>query len=164
MKSRFWPLLMIGLVVIIIISACTPKATPPPVEDTIGTRAAQLASEMLTLTVAAYSPTPLPPTATLTPVPVTETPTAEPTSSEPPKRPYLITFASCWLGGPGAEYPLDSNINEKTRVDIIGIGSVEGWYIIRNPYFHKLCWIEGVNLNIDPNLDLSQLPVMTPGP
>ena len=164
MKFRFLLLCIIGLSIILMSSACTPKATPPPVEDTIGTRAAQLASEMLTQTVAAYSPTPLPPTATLTPLPVTETPTAEPTSSEPPKRPYLIAFASCWLGGPGAEYPLDSNINEKTRVDIIGIGSVEGWYIIRNPYFHKLCWIEGVNLNIDPNLDLTQYPVMTPGP
>ena len=162
MKLRFLPLPMVGLAAILIVTACTPKATPTPV-DTIGTMAAQLASDMLTQTVAAYSPTPPPPTVTLTPA-FTETPTPEPTSSEPPKRPYLTTFASCWLGGPGAEYPLDSNINEKTRVDIVGIGSVEGWYIIRNPYFHKLCWIEAVNLNIDPKLDLTQYPLMTPGP
>ena len=154
MKLCFLPLPMIGLVAILMTTACTPKATPTPV-DAIGTMAAQLASDMLTQTVAAYSPTPPPPTATLTPIPVTETPTTEPTSSEPPKRPYLTTFAPCWLGGPGAKYPLDSNINEKTRVDIVGTGSVEGWYIIRNPYFHKLCWIEAVNLNIDPNLDLT---------
>ena len=163
MKFRFLLLLTTGLISILIVSACASEPTPTPV-DTIGTMAAELASEMLTQTVAAYSPTPLPSTATPTPIPVTETPTTEPTNSEPPKRPYVITFASCWLGGPGAEYPLDSNINEKARVDIIGIGSVEGWYIIRNPYFHKLCWIEGVNLNIDPNLDLSQFPIMTPEP
>ncbi len=163
MKLRFLPMLMVGLALILIVSACTPKATPTPV-DTIGTMAAQLASEMLTQTVAAYSPTLLPSTATLTPIPLTETPTAEPTSSEPPKRPQVILFAACWLGGPGPNNPLDSNINEKTRVDILGIGSVEGWYIIRNPYFHKPCWIEAVNLKIDPAMDLSQFPVMTPEP
>ncbi len=163
MKLRFPPVLVIGLMVILIVTACAPKATPPPV-DIIGTMSVQLASQMLTQTAAAYSPTPLPPTATLTPLPVTETPTAEPTSSEPPKRPYVITFAACWLGGPGPNNPLDSNINEKTRVDILGIGSVEGWYIIRNPYFHKPCWIKAVNLNIDPRTDMSQFPVMTPEP
>jgi hypothetical protein len=161
MKLRF--LCLTGLVLILMISACTPKATPTPV-DTIGTMAAQLASEMLTQTVAAYSPTPPPPTATLTPIPVTDTPTAEPTSSEPPKPPRVLKFSPCWLGGPGAEYPLDSNISEKKRVDILGIGSVEGWYVIRNPYFHKPCWIEAVNVEVDPNMDMSQFPVMTPEP
>lgn len=163
MKLRFLPLAMIGLAILLTAIACAPKATPPPV-DTIGTMAAQLASDMLTQTVAAYSPTPPPPTATFTPIPVTETPTAEPTSSEPPKRPLVVAFAACWLGGPGPEYTLDSNINEKTRVDILGIGSVEGWYIIRNPYFHKPCWIEAVNLKIDPAMDQSQFPIMTPEP
>lgn len=162
MKLRFFPLTVIGLTAILIITACAPKATPIPV-DAISTAAVEAVYALLTQTAAASSPTPPPPTLTLSPVP-TETPTIEPTSSEPPKRPYLTTFASCWLGGPGPNNPLDSNINEKTRVDILGIGSVEGWYIIRNPYFHKPCWIEAVNLNIDPNMDLSQFPVMTPEP
>ena len=161
MNLRFLPLHTFWLVVILIVTACTSKATPPPV-DTIGTMAAQFASEMLTQTVAAYSPTP-PPTATFTPAP-TDTPTIEPTSSGPPKRPKVMTFAPCWLGGPGPEFPLDSNISEKKNVDILGIGNVPGWYIIRNPYFHNPCWIEAVNLKIDPAMDLSQFPIMTPKP
>jgi hypothetical protein len=162
MKSRIPPLPIITALVILIITACAPKATPPPV-DVIGTLAVRLASEMQTQTVAAYSPTPPPPTVTLTPVP-TETPTIQPTTSGPPRRPQLATFAACWLGGPGSNYPLDSNIEEKTKVDILGIGSIPGWYIIRNPYFHKPCWIEAVNLKIDPAMDLSQFPVITPEP
>lgn len=162
MKLRFSSLVVIGLAATLIVAACTPKATPIPA-DAISTAAVEAVFALLTQTAAAASPTPPPPTVTLSPVP-TETPTAEPTSSEPPKRPYLLNFASCWLGGPGDKYPLDSNINEKTRVDIVGRGSVEGWYIIRNPYFNKLCWIEAVNLNIDPDLNTLQYPVMTPVP
>lgn len=162
MKLRFTPLTVVSVAAILIITACTPKATPIPV-DAISTAAIETVFAFSTQTAAAASPTPLPPTVTPSPV-STQTPTVEPTSSEPPKRPYLLNFASCWLGGPGAEYPLDSNINEKARVDIVGIGSVEGWYVIRNPYFNKLCWIEAVNLNIDPNLNLNQYPVMTPVP
>ncbi len=82
MKFRFWPQLLIGLIIISVGAACTPKAAPTPVVDIIGTMSVKLASEMLTQTAAAASPTPLPLTVTLTPIPVTDTPSAEPTSSE----------------------------------------------------------------------------------
>ena len=162
MKIKFWYVIMVVLVIAGIGTACTPKAAPTPEVDVIGTTAAQLAVVMLTQTAGAYSPTPPPPTVTLTPA-ITETPVPAPTSSEKPKRPFVTEFTGCWTG-PGDNFTLISNIDPKKYVEIIGIGTEPGWHIIRNPYFRNPCWIQTVYLKIDPNLDLSKLPVMTPGP
>ena len=153
---------LIFVLTIVVGAACTPKAAPTPETDSIGTIAAQLAMVMLTQTAGAHSPTPPPPTVTLTPA-VTDTPAPPPTSSEKPKRPFVTEFTGCWTG-PGENFTLISNIDPKKYVEIIGIGTEPGWHIIRNPYFHNPCWIQTAYLKIDPNLDLSKLPVMTPGP
>jgi hypothetical protein len=143
--------------VIITSTACAPKATPPPV-DVMATTVAQMAFDLLTQTAAAASPTP---TVTLTPSP-TETETITPTSSEPPRRPQTVNFAGCWFG-PGPSFTLESNISKGKAVDLLGIGNVPGWYIIRNPYFHRPCWIQESDLKIFEGTDLSKYPVMTPG-
>jgi len=151
---------VIGLAATMIGAACTSKPTAVPV-DAMATAVAEAAYTLLTQTAAASSPTPLPPTVTLTPSP-TETPTVEPTSSEPIKLPVIVTFCGCWFG-PGPAYTLESNISKGARVELLGIGSVPGWYIIRNPYFHKPCWVEAANLSINSRIDMSVYPVMTPG-
>src|SRR3990172_3355637 len=130
MPLRLSRLMVIGLAIILGGAACASEPTPPPTVDAMGTMAAQLASVMLSQTVAAYSP----------------------------KRPLTTAFAGCWYG-PGPAYVLDSNIAERKYVDLLGIGSIPGWYIIRNPYFHKPCWIEAANLKFDPAMDLSKYPV-----
>jgi len=140
--------------------SCSPSATPQV--DAVATAVAQFAYDLLTQTSAAVSPTPLPPTGTQTPAP-TETPTLTPTSSEPPRRPQTVNFAACWLGGPGEPNALDSNINKGKAVDLLGLGNTPGWYVIRNPYFHRPCWILVSDLKIFPGTDLSMYPVMTPG-
>ena len=145
-----------------IVSACAPKSTPSPSVDSIATISHQLAYQMLTQTAAAASPTPLPPTATVPPS-ITDTPLPEPTPSGPVKRPVIKIFTGCYYG-PGPEYTLDSNIAAGKKVDIVGVGSTPGWYVIVNPYFHKQCWVEAAALEIDPAMDLSTLPVMTPMP
>ena len=157
-KLKFLQITIIGFIVTLLGAACTPKATPTPV-DIMGT-AVQLAVVMMTQTVEAYSPTPPPPTETPTPT-FTDTPIPLPT--EPPKRPATTEFTGCWTG-PGPTYTLISNIDPKKYVTVIGIGSEPGWYVIRNPYFHNPCWIEIAHLKIDPNMDFSVFPVMTPGP
>ncbi len=148
------------LTIAVISTSCAPKATAEPV-DIMGT-AAQFAAVMLTQTAGAHSPTPPPPTATLTPS-FTETPTASPTKSEPPKRPVVIEFTGCWTG-PGPTYTLISNISEKKALTVLGVGADSGWLIVRNPYFHNPCWVEIAHLRIDPNMDFTVFPVMTPGP
>lgn len=160
MMRRYRNLLFIGLATSTVLLACTPQATQPTV-DVAGTVALQLAVQMLTQTALAASPTPLPATDTPTASP-TETPTIEPTKGQA-KRPAILKFTGCYYG-PGEEYGLDSNISENKKVQIVGIGSVPGWYVIINPYFHKQCWVAASDLWIDPAMDLSWLPVMTPQP
>jgi len=165
MHLRFFSLTAIGLSVIWVAMACAPKATPtPPIADAVSTAVFQTVYAPLTQTaVAVPSDTLSPPTATVTLTPVfTETPTSA-ASRQPLKRPVVLVFAGCWLG-PGPKYTLISNISAKKYVELLGIGNVPGWYIIKNPYFHRPCWMEAVNLKLDPALDLSKYPVMTPGP
>lgn len=116
------------------------------------------------MTQAAESATPTVRPPTRTPAPsLTPTPAMTPTDTPPPKRPETSAFTACWFG-PGAAYTLESNITKGKAVDLVGVGSQAGWYIIRNPYFHKPCWIQATDLTIFPGTDLSTLPVMTPGP
>jgi len=161
MNLRSPRLVLMAFAAILIMSACAPEATPPPV-DTVQTLAHEMASIMLTQTAGAATPTPLPATVTLTPG-FTDTPTPEPTKSGPIKRPVIKAFTGCYYG-PGPEYPLDSNIAQGKKVEIVGVGSVSGWYVIVNPYFHKQCWVEAAQIEIDPAMDLTTLPVMTPIP
>jgi hypothetical protein len=160
MNLQFRSFAVIGLATILCLIACTPEATAEPV-DSAGTLAVQLAAVMQTGTAAASSPTPLPATVTPTPSP-TDTPTLEPTTG-PAKRPAILKFTGCYYG-PGPEYGLDSNISENKKVEIVGIGSTPGWYVIINPYFHKQCWVAASDLYVDSAMDLSALPVMTPKP
>jgi hypothetical protein len=159
-NSKILRMTIIGIVTVLINTNCAPKATPTPV-DILGT-AAQFAMVIQTQTAGASSPTPPPPTITPTPS-FTDTPSPAPTSSEPPKRPRVTEFTGCWTG-PGDTYTLISNIDPKKYVEVIGIGNTPGWYVIRNPYFHNPCWIEIAHLKVDPNMDFSVFPVMTPGP
>jgi hypothetical protein len=140
-------------------SGCAGNSTPPV--DSLGTAVAQAAADLLTATAAAASPTSPPPTVTATALP-TETPTAEPTSEDVGRMPMTLTYAACWFG-PGPSYALESNISKGKGVELLGIGNVPGWYIIRNPYFHQPCWIQEADLKIFEGTDLTQFPVMTPG-
>jgi hypothetical protein len=137
--------------------ACAPTATPPP-EDDMATTVARFAFDMFTQTAAAASPTP---TATLTPNP-TATPTVTPTGSDAGRLPLTLSYAACWFG-PGPAFRLDSNISKGKGVELLGIGTVPGWYIVRNPYFHSPCWLQASDLKIFEGTDLTKYPVMTPG-
>lgn len=160
MKNYFLLLTFASLGTVITITACasTPVA-PTPSTDLVATAVFQQVYIPLTQTALAVSPTP---TATIPP-PATETLTPEPTSDAPIKRPVVTARAGCWTG-PGPTFTLISNIDPKKYVEIIGIGSTPGWYVIRNPYFRNPCWIEAIYLRLDPRLDTSKFPLMTPAP
>lgn len=145
--------------VALVAPACLPSATTPTV-DVIASAAMEEAYVIQTLTAMVASPTP---SLTLTPSPApTETLTPEPTA--PIKHPVVTANASCRTG-PGPEYKLISNIPARKYVNLIGIGSVPGWYVIVNPYFRNPCWIEAIYLKLDPRVDTSAYPtVMAPKP
>lgn len=147
----------------VVIAACAPQASTPTL-DVVGTVAAQLAADMLTQTAAAPTSTPLSPTETQPPA-STDAPPEPPTEPPVPKPPAVIVFAGCWTG-PGESYTLISNIDPGPRgrrvVTILGVGSVEGWIIIRNPYFNNPCWIRIENMQIESTTHLYDYPIMTP--
>lgn len=153
MNSRLFHLISSGLAVFILLSACAPEATPTGLSQTdeIGTRAAELASVMLTKIVAAYSPTPAP---TFTAEP---TATIEPTPAEI-KPPQIIKGPAACYVKPSTSAVLTSNISDGKIVELLAIGATPGWYKILNPYFHSPCWVSAENLNLDPNMDFSTFP------
>jgi hypothetical protein len=161
MKTRLDRLLLLGALGALT-AGCARGAATPPV-DLMATTVAQVAFDLLTQTAAAASPTPPPPTATLTSSP-TAAPSETPTSDEPPRRPQTVKDGvECWLGGPGAPNILETHINHGKAVDLLGIGNTQGWYVIRDPYFHRPCWILGTDLKFFQEPDSTQYPVMTPG-
>jgi hypothetical protein len=152
---RFSRLAGIGILMFCMIASCSPQATPPPVDS--------LATSIALGVIAAQSQTAqaLPATPTST---ATQTPTPSPTvTSGPTQQPVVIHLAACWFG-PGRAYNLESNIEEGEIVEFLAVGTVPGWYIIRNPYFHQPCWIQAENLSLDPAFDPGQFPMMTPWP
>jgi hypothetical protein len=157
MHSPRSALLSASFMLALLASACTPNpAAPTP--DEMSTAISALAVTFLTRTAVAASPTP-----SITPTPVpTETPTPDWTATPEHTQPIVVQFASCFYG-PGPAYILESNIKKGERVGLLGVGSHTGWYIIRNPYFHKPCWIAATDIQIDPGVNTAILPVMTPG-
>jgi len=158
MKLNSLRLIVILLMAILIFTACAAQPTPPPV-DYMGTTIAELASGMLTQTAAAYSPTPPPMTSTPTPIP-TESPT--PTKKVDKNTIIVINLTPCYFG-PGSSYGLESYIPKDKKVFLLGQGSIQGWYIIHNPYFRQPCWISAADAQVDSDVDLSRFPIMTPG-
>jgi hypothetical protein len=156
MAHQFKSKILTLLLLVLFTAGCAPQATPTPV-DAIGTIAAQLASQMLTQTAAAYSPTPFP--ATDTPVP-TASETMIPTPVET-AIPQVIGKSPCYAG-PGESYGLVSYISDTKEVEVLGLGNTPGWYVIVNHYYGSPCWISAEFLAVDPNSDFSNLPVFTP--
>lgn len=152
---RFSRLAGIGILLLCMSAACSPQATPPPV-DFMATNIALGVIVARSQTALALPPSP---TATATQTP---SPTATVTSA-PTQQPMVTTLAACWFG-PGRAYRLESNIKAGEVVELLAVGTVPGWYIIRNPYFNQPCWIQAENLSLDPAFDPSPFPLMTPLP
>jgi hypothetical protein len=130
----------------------------PPTPDAGGT--------MIAVTFFAYqtkvsaSQTALPSNITTTPV-STNTISIQFTST--PNNPLVIRDALCWVG-PGNAYEVVSAVKTGTQVQLLGRGSLSGWYIINNPIYHDPCWIEAANLQIDPGFNILGLPIINPPP
>ncbi len=108
--------------------------------------------------------TEVPPTleATASAVP-TPLPIFTPLATVEPKPPVVTALALCWTG-PGPAYPVVSSVKVGTAVDVLGVGSQTGWFVIQNPTYHNRCWIEAKNLQLDPNFSVAGLQVYNPPP
>ncbi len=94
--------------------------------------------------------TPEPPIGTATPVPT-------------PQNPLVLRATLCWQG-PGPQYLVVSALKQSERVKLLGRGSISGWYVVENPTYHDLCWVQEVDLQIEPGTDLLNLKVYNPPP
>jgi hypothetical protein len=87
--------------------------------------------------------------------------TPEPTATT--QKPTIINSNLCWLG-PGEKYEVMSSVSKGQTVELLGRGSVAGWFIIRNPIYNDPCWIQDRDIQIDPSLDLNSLKIFNPPP
>ena len=107
--------------------------------------------------------------ATIALVPATETPTPAqaatntslPSPTPTPQNPLVIIAALCWEG-PGAIYEVVSAVKVGERVELLGRGSISGWWVIKNPIYRDPCWLPENTLQIDPGYNLSNLKVFSP--
>lgn len=160
MNLRSFFLIAIGLAATLIVSACAPTTPPPPTADIVSTIVRQIIVDSLTLTAAVPTVTPtLLPVLTLTPSPaVSPAPTQTPTFESP----TVTASTSCW-SLPEGKRMLISYVKASQKVELFAVGSIPGWYVIRSPYFNRLCWIEAIYLKLDPRLDTSKYRIMKPG-
>jgi len=96
--------------------------------------------------------------ASSTPIPATNT-SSVPAMTPTPQNPLVTTTAYCWSGPADTtpKYELVSSIQAGTRVQLLGKGIVDGWWVVRNPRYNDPCWIQQQYVQIDPAYDLSTL-------
>lgn len=153
-------LIIFSLFLIILLGACnmpTPTEEEESAIDIVITRAAE------TLTAqAALAPEP-----TSTPAPeVSPTSTPTPTEALPtstPLNPLVLETTLCWKG-PGAQYEVVSALQKDQRVELIGQGSISGWWIVDNPIYHDPCWAQANTLQLDTGYNTAALAIFTPPP
>jgi uncharacterized protein YgiM (DUF1202 family) len=142
------------LAMCLVLTACNlPSTTNTPSSVTQSETPPQLPSETPTLVLALvpFTDTPLP----------TETPLPPATST--PENPLVLHTTLCWVG-PGAQYDVVSALKEGERVELLGQGSLSGWWIVRNPIYHDPCWVQAQDLQIEPGYDISRLQTFYPPP
>jgi hypothetical protein len=157
MRRTLLRFVLAGFVLLLADVACNLPSAPPT---------SDAGATMLAVTFFAYqtkvaaSQTALPSNNPATPV-STNTISLQVTSTA--NNPLVIRDALCWVG-PGNAYEVVSAVKTGTQVQLVGRGSLSGWYIITNPIYHDPCWIEAANLQIDPGFNILALPIINPPP
>ena len=90
---------------------------------------------------------------------ITDTPA--PTAT--PQNPLVLRDTLCWIG-PGSQYDVVSALQANTRIELIGRGTVTGWWVITNPIYKDACWVQAADVQIEPGFDISHLKIINPPP
>jgi hypothetical protein len=53
----------------------------------------------------------------------------------------LLELSLCWVG-PGPPYEVVRSIPEGAEVELLGMGDVEGFLIVLEPYYQRECWLK----------------------
>lgn len=161
MKTRSWHLVLVAVVLTVAVLACGVQLTEPtgnnPATDVAATIFV-LQTGVSGSQTAQAGQAPVQPSVTPQP-----TVTHAPAATNTPKGTIVINTALCSTG-PGPVYGVVSSVKQGTEVNLLGVGSKAGWFVIENPTYHDRCWIEAKNLQIDPNFNLASLQVYNPPP
>ena len=155
-----WTRIPIWMVLIAAIAGCTLPSYGPSVDSgatMIAATVAALQTGVAASQTAQVSPSPSPSAAPTPSLFITATSTVE------PKQPVVASLALCWTG-PGPAYAVVSSVKPGTAVEILGVGSKTGWFVIQNPTYHDRCWIEAKNLQLDPYFSVAGMKVFNPPP
>ena len=131
----------------VIVPLLSPPSTPTPT---------LISMPILTSTPASTS-TQIP-ALTLTPIEAL-TLTVTPLTTATPQNPLVLSDIVCWVG-PGPNYEVAGALKKGTRVELTG--RAKGWWIVDHPRFHTDCWVMEQDLQIEPDMDTSSLPIISP--
>lgn len=157
MRARS-PLTEAFLLLAILLGACNLPGAVQELGEAQVAVATRVAASLTARAALAPSATPLP-AGTATPFPTAVQ--ALPTST--PQDPLVLQTTLCWQG-PGAQYEVVSALKVDERVELIGQGSLSGWWIVDNPIYHDPCWVQAKDLYIEPGYVLSGLEIYYPPP
>jgi hypothetical protein len=160
MRATRRKLTLAGVALVLGVSACNLPSGAPPVDvgaTMIAATVSVLQTDAAASATAAVTPSPVPSEAP------TPTPYLSPTATSEPQPPVVTKLSLCYTG-PGPVYPVVSSVKAGTQVNILGVGSTVGWFVIENPTYHDRCWLQATNLQIDPNLNVAGLKVYNPPP
>ncbi len=156
-----------GLIIVLCIVICLtlfgcnlPASTPTT--DLSGTMVASTLGALQTSVALTQTREAVPDTPTFA-LAVTLPPLGTTSTALPGQKPVVKTDTLCWAG-PGNQYEVISAVFTGTHVDLIGRGTISGWYIIRNPVYRDPCWILASALEIPIGTDLAGLPYFNPPP
>jgi uncharacterized protein YgiM (DUF1202 family) len=106
-------------------------------------------------------------TASAPPPSAAAAPEAAPSATAQPvptaSNPVVHTTALCWTG-PGSAYPVVSAVKAGTQLQVLGVGSQVGWFVVKNPTYGDRCWVEAKYLTLDPYFNTSGMQVFNPPP
>jgi len=129
----------------------TPTETPAATYMTTSLSPQEVASTMEEITSTPLQTVPASKIATVT---VTASPSASPT----PQNPLVLRDTVCFKE-PRVNDRVVSRLDMNTRVELRGRADTGGWWLVVNPIYESLCWVLEGDLELDPAMDVSTVPI-----
>lgn len=81
-----------------------------------------------------------------------------------PSQIALSTATTLCRSGPGRPYKVVTVMQPGKQVELLGRATIPGWYIVADPIRLIPCWMQIRDLQVAQNLNISDLPLVTPPP
>lgn len=158
MTAKHRRLLLSAWLVVFCILGCYSQVDLVATPSTIGTSGIATLSVLQTMEAMTHA-------AAFTPSPAAGTPVVGlPVGTLSPAQNAISASSTVCRSGPGRPYKVVSALRPGDHVQIVGRASIPGWDIVQDPIHLTPCWMPSGDLQLDPNLDVMSLPLVTPPP